>query len=157
VSTRRIDVLLVCDPGGHFAELAQLRAVWGDATRVWVVPGAEASAELLRDEGVIMARGPTRRSLRALIANSRLAWRVLRDLRPLVILSTGAGLAVPFAWLGRLHGARFVYIECSGRVGISLTGRLIAPIATQFYVQWPEAATRVRGARYAGSVSFPAS
>ena len=157
MTRRRVDVLLVCDPGGHFAELAQLRAVWGDATRVWVTPFAEASTELLSDERVIIARGPTRRSLRALIANSRLAWRVVRDLRPLVILSTGAGLAVPFAWVGRLHGARFVYIECSGRVGISLTGRLVAPIATRFYVQWPEAATRVRGGRYAGSVSFPAS
>jgi hypothetical protein len=157
VTGRRVDVLLVCDPGGHLAELAQLRAVWGDATRVWVIPDAGASTELLSDERVIMACGPTRRSLRALIANSRLAWRVVRDLRPLVILSTGAGVAVPFAWLGRLHGARFVYVECSGRVGISLTGRLIAPIATQFYVQWPEAATRVRGGRYAGSVTFPVS
>ena len=75
-------------------------------------------------------------------------------LRPAVVITTGAALSVPFAWVGRLFGARVVYIECSGRVGISLSCRLIAPVAHRLYVQWPEVAPQVSKARYAGTIFF---
>ena len=62
-------------------------------------------------------------------------------MRPKVVLTTGAGVAVPFAWVARLRGAKVVYVESLARIeGPSLTCRLIAPIATRRYVQWPELA-----------------
>jgi len=61
---------------------------------------------------------------------------------------------VPFAWVGRLFGARVVYIECSGRIGVSLSCRLVTPVANRLYVQWPEVASSIPKARYAGSVFF---
>ena len=39
-----------------------------------------------------------------LLRNLRLAWSVIRSERPAAILTTGAGVAVPFAWIGRLLG-----------------------------------------------------
>ena len=51
---------------------------------------------------MILGTGPTNRSLRALASNLRLAWRVVRRERPDAILSTGAGLAVPFFLVGKL-------------------------------------------------------
>ena len=60
-------------------------------------------------------------------------------MRPAVIVTTGAGVAVPFAWVGRLYGARVVYVESLTRIERpSLTYRLIRPIVTRAYVQWPE-------------------
>ncbi len=74
-------------------------------------------------------------------------------LRPRVIVTTGAALAVPFVWVGRIRGARIVYVESVTRVtGPSLTCRLVAPVAARIYVQWPELLPLVRRARYAGSV-----
>jgi UDP-N-acetylglucosamine:LPS N-acetylglucosamine transferase len=79
------------------------------------------------------------------------AHRVIRDCRPDVILSTGAGLAVPFFVVGRLRGVRLVYVESLTRTeALSLSGRLVAPLADELFVQWPQAA---RGsARYVGSI-----
>jgi hypothetical protein len=70
-----------------------------------------------------------------------------------VLLTTGAGVAVPFAWVARMRGARVIYVESLARIeGPSLSYRLIAPVASRSYVQWPELAERLPGARFAGAV-----
>ncbi len=39
---------------------------------------------------------PTNRSLKALIKNTAIAWKVLRKEKPDLIISSGAAVAVPF-------------------------------------------------------------
>jgi beta-1,4-N-acetylglucosaminyltransferase len=149
VAERRRRALLVCSPGGHLLQLLTLKPAWEEMDRTWVTLAAPDSDYLLRDERRVLARGPTNRSLRALLANTRLAWRLVRRERPDAILSTGAALAVPFFLAGKLHGARLVYVESMTRTtSLSLSGRLVRPLADAFFVQWPELA---RGrARFAG-------
>lgn len=149
-----VTLLLVADPGGHLFELAGLRDVWSRFTRVWVTVRASDVETLLPDERVVFAHGHTRRSLTNLVRNSLLAVRVVRRLRPAVVITTGAALSVPFAWAGRVYGARVVYIECSGRVGVSVSCRLVAPAADRLYVQWPEVVSEISKARYAGTIFF---
>lgn len=147
-----VTLLLVADPGGHLFELAGLREVWSRFPRAWVTVRASDVDTLLPGERVIFAHGHTRRSAKNLVRNSLLALRTVRRLRPAVVMTTGAALSVPFAWAGRLFGARVVYIECSGRVGISVSCRLIAPVADRLYVQWPEVVSQASKARYAGTI-----
>jgi beta-1,4-N-acetylglucosaminyltransferase len=151
---RRSDgpVLLICSAGGHLLQMLELRPAWEPFPRVWVTFDKSDTRSLLRDERVLHAFGPTNRSLRNFLRNLRLAFRILRRERPSAVLTTGAGLAVPFAWVARLHGVPSVYVESVTRIEqLSLSGRLIRPIAKGLYVQWPECAARVRGARFAGS------
>ena len=59
--------------------------------------------------------------------------------RPSMIVSSGAAIAVPFFYFGKLFGARTVYIEVYDRIdGPTLTGKLIYPVTDDFYVQWEE-------------------
>jgi beta-1,4-N-acetylglucosaminyltransferase len=147
------NALLVCSPGGHLLQMMRLRPAWEDLEATWVTLEAADSRHLLRDADVVFAVGPTNRSLRALLANLRLAWRVVRRQRPAVILSTGAALAVPFFVVGKLHGCRLVYVESLTRAKeLSLAGKLVYPLADAFFVQWPEAAGRRRRARYVGGL-----
>jgi UDP-N-acetylglucosamine:LPS N-acetylglucosamine transferase len=149
----RSDLLLVCSTGGHLLQLVALREAWLPFSRTWVTFDKSDARSLLRDERVIFARGPTNRSIKNLLRNLAIAWRVVSETRPTVVLTTGAGVAVPFAWVARLRGASVVYVESLARIdGPSLSYRLIAPIATRRYVQWPELALSVRGARFAGNV-----
>jgi hypothetical protein len=147
-----VSVLLVCSPGGHLLELRELAPAWEGETVSWVtLPGADVD-DLLRGEDVTLAHGPTNRSISKLLQNIVLAWREVRRRRPKAILSTGAALAVPFFVIGRLHGARCVYVESRARThSLSRSGRLVYPLATSFFVQWP-GATRWKRARYAGSI-----
>ena len=147
------DLLLVCSSGGHLQQLLALRDAWGEYSHVWVTFDKSDAQSLLEGERVVYAHWPTNRSLRNLVRNLFVARRVLRDVRPRVVLTTGAGVAVPFAWLGRLHGARVVYVESFTRIEKpSLTCRLVAPVADRVYAQWPELVEAVPTARYAGNV-----
>ena len=146
-------VLIVCSTGGHLLQMHEMRAAWEPFERVWVTFDKSDARSLLAGERVRHAFGPTNRNIPNFLRNIRLAWRVIRDERPAAILSSGAGVAVPFAWIGRLHGARTVYVESFTRMDeLSLSGRMIAPVATRFYVQWPELAARNRRARFAGNL-----
>src|SRR5262249_9202884 len=103
-------------------------------------------------ERVVIARGPTNRSLKALLSNLRLAWHVVRSERPDAILSTGAALAFPFFLVGKLYGAKLVFVESLTRTSrLSLTGRLVYPLADIVFVQWPDAVRRAK-TRFAGNL-----
>jgi UDP-N-acetylglucosamine:LPS N-acetylglucosamine transferase len=145
--------MLVCSNGGHLMQMLLLEPSYRDFDATWVtLPGTDVE-HLLADRRVILGHGPTNRSLSRLLLNFALAWRVIRRERPDVILSTGAALAVPFFVVGRLMGARRVYVESLTRTqSLSLSGRLVYPLASAFFVQWPGAAGRRRRAVYAGSV-----
>lgn len=148
-----IDVLLVCSTGGHLLQLLALREVWDTYPHAWVTFDKSDARSLLSGERVFFAYGPTNRSIPNLLRNLLFAHRVLRETRPRVMLTTGAGVAVPFAWLARLRGARIVYVESLSRIDApSLSCRLIRPVAHRVYVQWPELARVLPGSRYAGTV-----
>ena len=150
---QRADVLLVCSSGGHLLQLEALRPAWSDFSRVWVTFDKSDARSLLRGERVVFAHGPTNRNVPNLLRNLRLALAVVRRARPRVILTTGAGVAVPFAWVGRLCGARVVYVESFTRIeGPSLSCRMIAPVADRLYVQWPDLLGRLRRSRHVGNV-----
>ena len=134
-------------------QLVALRSAWEPFTRVWVTFDKSDARSLLAHERVHFAHGPTNRSIKNLLRNLLVAWRVVRDVRPRVVVTTGAGVAVPFAWVARLRGAKVVYVESLARIeGPSLTYRLIAPVATRRYVQWPELAKALPRSRFAGNV-----
>lgn len=99
-----------------------------------------ADAErLLADEAVYWAYSPTTRNVVNLVRNLWLAFRLLRRLRPEVVVSNGAGVAVPFFALARLLGVRTVFVEVYDRIdSTTMTGRLCRPLSDLFLVQWPE-------------------
>jgi UDP-N-acetylglucosamine:LPS N-acetylglucosamine transferase len=148
-----VDVLLVCSTGGHLFQLVALSQSWSGLSRAWVTFDKSDARSLLRGERVHFAYGPTNRSLKNLLRNLPFAWRLLSELRPKTIVTTGAGVAVPFAWLGRLFGARVAYVESFTRMDSpSLSCRMIRPVADRVYVQWPELAKRLPGSRYCGGI-----
>jgi beta-1,4-N-acetylglucosaminyltransferase len=115
-------------------------------------PTADAR-QLLSGEEVHFAAHPTNRSVKNLLRNFVIAFRVVSDLRPAAVVTTGAGVAVPFCYVAKLFGAKIIYIESLARITeLSLTGRLIYPIADRLFVQWPQLEESVAKAEYAGNL-----
>jgi len=146
-------ILLVCSPGGHLVQMLSLEPAWEGLEAKWATLPSSDVDYLLDGQDVVLGRGPTNRSLKNLVHNFRIAWRTVRDYKPDVILSTGAALAVPFFIVGRLQGQRCVYVESFTRVNnLSVSGRLVYPLAHAFFVQWPGLRKRFRKATHVGSV-----
>lgn len=145
-------ILLVACSGGHLLQMMALKPAWQDLERRWVTLEAADSKYLLDPGEVVFAHSPVARNIPNFFRNLALARRIICEYRPDVILSTGAALAVPFFVMGRLLGVRTVYVESFTRVNRpSLTGRLVYPLASVFFVQWPSSFRR-RRTLYAGSV-----
>lgn len=150
-----VDVLLVCSSGGHLLQLLSLQKAWDGRGRLWVTFDKSDARSLLVGERGVFAHGPTNRNIPNLLRNLALAWRLIRRRRPETIITTGAGVAVPFCWIGRLYGSRVVYVESFTRIdSVSLSCRLIRPVATRVYVQWPEMQQLLPDARYVGGNVF---
>jgi UDP-N-acetylglucosamine:LPS N-acetylglucosamine transferase len=149
-----VRLLLVCSSGGHLFEMLCLREFWKDKERAWVsFPTSDAKHLLAGEHEVHWAAYPTVRNVPNLLRNLRLAWRILGESPPDLILTTGSGVAVPFLWMARLRGIPTVFVESITRIhDLSLTARLVKPFATRMLVQWPELAAKVPGVEYHGRI-----
>ena len=132
-------ICLVGSSGGHLAHLNMLKPFWSREDRFWVTFDKEDARSILKDEKMYPCYFPTNRNLKNLIKNTFLAIRILRKERPDVIISSGAAVAVPFFYLGKLFGAKIVYIEVFDRIDKpTVTGKLVYPVTDKFIVQWEE-------------------
>lgn len=138
MSTQR-QALLVGSSGGHLTQLWALQPWWAEWERTWVTFDSPDALSLLADEDVVWAFHPTTRNIPNLLRNLRLAWTQLRRIKPDIVVSTGAGVALPFFVLARLMRIPTAYIEVYDRIdSATLTGRLCRPFTTLMCVQWDE-------------------
>lgn len=132
-------ICLVGSSGGHLTHLYMLKPFWEKRERFWVTFDKEDARSLLDGEKTYPCYYPTNRSLKALIINMRIAWKILRKEKPDLIISSGAAVAVPFFYIGKLLGAKLIYIEVFDRIDKpTLSGRAVYPIVDRFVVQWEE-------------------
>lgn len=136
---KKIKVCLVGSSGGHLTHLYLLKPFWSENERFWVTFDKEDAGSILKDENVYHCYFPTNRNLKNLFKNTFLAWRVLKKEKPDLIISSGAAVAVPFFYIGKLFKAKTVYIEVFDRIDSpTITGRLVYPVTDTFIVQWEE-------------------
>lgn len=134
-----LKICLVGSSGGHLTHLYMLKPFWKNKKHFWVTFNKEDARSLLSGERMYSCYYPTNRSIKALIKNTAIAWKVLRKERPNLIISTGAAVAVPFFYLGKLFGAKLIYIEVFDRIDKpTLTGKMVYSIVDEFIVQWEE-------------------
>ena len=153
MQVNNMKICLVGSSGGHLTHLYMLKPIWEEQERFWVTFPKTDAQSLLQGERLIPCYFPTNRNIKNLIRNTFLAWKVLRREKPELIISSGAAVAVPFFYLGKLFGAKTVYIEVFDRIDKpTLTGRLVYPVTDRFIVQWEDLLKIYPKAVYGGRV-----
>ena len=136
-------VLLISSTGGHFQAMLRLHPFWRKHECCWVTFQTTSTELVLNGENVYWAYSPTNRNLPNLIRNFWLAFKVIYQERPELILSTGAGVAVPFIIVAKLAGVRTAFIESFTRVEeLSLSAKLVLPFLDVVYVPWSKIAAK---------------
>jgi beta-1,4-N-acetylglucosaminyltransferase len=132
-------ICLVTSSGGHLMHLLQLKKWWIANDRFWVTFDKEDAKSALEGEKVYNCYYPTNRNIINLLRNTLLSIRLLFLEKPNIIISTGAGVAIPFFYIGKLLGSKLIYIEVYDRISLpSLTGKIVYPITDRFIIQWEE-------------------
>ena len=147
-------LLLVCTSGGHFSTMRSLKSFWSVHERVWVTD-LKKDTEILKDnEKVHWLPYQAPRDLLALILNIPKTLRIICIEKPDLIISTGASLAINFAFIAKLFGIKFLYIESISRAEeLSVTGKIVYLLSHEFYVQWPELSKKYSKVLFKGYAS----
>lgn len=132
-------ICLVSSSGGHLTHLYMLKPFWENKEHFWVTFDKKDAKSLLKGEKMYPCYYPTNRSLKALIINMKHAWKILKKEKPDLIVSSGAAVAVPFFYLGKILGAKTIYIEVFDRIDKpTITGKIVYPVTDKFIVEWEE-------------------
>ncbi|QQR89132.1 MAG: hypothetical protein IPJ88_13045 [Myxococcales bacterium] len=146
---RKAKVAIVSSVGGHLTDVLSVLPAFSDVERLWIL---QDESPLLPDSERAFVVAHAERDLRVLYNFFEFLVLFSRE-KPDVVVSPGAGIAVPAAVIARLFGIPVIYLECScSVVQLSLTGRIMRFLTSRFFVQWRGLASKTKGARYIGGV-----
>lgn len=148
-----IKLCCAASAGGHTYELLQLGELLDRYPGILITESKSVDRAF---DAVYTLELVNRKSLRYLFrfAGSMVTiWNILRRERPTHILSFGAMCTVPVCLLGKLMGMKVIYVESFTRVkDLSLTGKLLYPVADLVLVQWRQLALKYPKAVYGGAL-----
>lgn len=145
--------MLVCTSGGHFSTMKSLEKFWSQHERVWVTDAQKDTAALAGSERVHWLPYQAPRDLIMVAQNLPATLKIVVKEKPDLIVSTGASIAINFAWAAKLLGRKFMFIESLSRSQeLSLTGKIVYPACDELYVQWPEMSNRYSKANFVGHI-----
>lgn len=143
-------ICLACSAGGHLTEMLQLKEIYKKYDHFFLTFKREDSRELAKKEKVCFVKDTSRNPLNFIINFFQSLWILLKK-RPDIIITTGAGVAVPTCYLAKGFGKKIIFIEtfCRPTEG-SLSGKVVYPIADLFLVQWKTQLKKYKKAIYGG-------
>lgn len=147
-------ICLSCTHGGHFIEMTRLLDAFKGHDYFFVTYKSEARINL-KNAYFIKFEEKGLRAKIMLIKTIINAFRILIKEKPDVIVSTGGGeIAVPFSYIGKILGAKIIFIETLARITTpSAGGKLVYPVADLFLVQWESLLSQYgKKAKYWGKV-----
>ncbi len=147
-------VLFVCSSGGHLLQLYTLyNALDLSDDNIWVSFDKPDARSLLKFQRTYWAHYPTNRNYKNLIKNALLAIKIFLKEKPTHVVSTGAGVAIPFFMLAFCLNKRTIYIESYARKhDLSLTGKVMYRISRHFFVQSEILRKKYKKAVFCGTI-----
>ena len=146
-----IRIMAVASGGGHWVQLQRVMPAFEghDVTFVTINPTYKADVP---GERVLIVRDSTRWNKLGLIILGLQVFLSLIRIRPHIVVSTGAAPGFMAIVLGRLLGAKTVWLDSIANVEeVSMSGRMVRRWAVLWLTQWPHLATD-DGPKYAGRV-----
>lgn len=151
METKKTKVVALSSGGGHWVQLLRLRPAFAECDIVFVTvkAGYEADVAPARFRTIPDAN---RWSKLKLLRTAFCVFRVLWQERPDVVVSTGAAPGYFAIRIGKLLGARTVWVDSVANVEtLSMSGERVKPHADMWLTQWPHLAVS-GGPQFKGSV-----
>ncbi len=143
-------ICCISSHGGHLHELTE--ATTGITGNLyWVTFKTKHTAALLKDKRHYFIIDPVTSKLKYLLNAVQSLYHIIKE-RPKVIISTGAGIAIPSMLLGKyLLRAKIIYIESAAAVvEPSKTGMFMYKHSDLFLIQWDTLKKFYPNAKYVG-------
>lgn len=135
------------------SQLLKLSNSWKGHDVFWITTTAVV-AQKLCESGKVYAVGESNREhFISVIKSLMRCTKIIFQERPDVVISTGAAVGCIVCFLSKLLGAKIIWIDSiTNTERLSMSGRLVYPIADLFLVQWPKLAEKYHDVEYTGAV-----
>lgn len=154
MKSEKLKIGLIASAGGHMSQLLKTAQSWQQYD-VFCVTTTEVVTEKLSRYGKVYSVGECnrRQPIRVFAVFLRCSFLILRH-RPDVIISSGAAVGCMCCFIGKLTGAKIIWIDSITNVKrLSLSGWFVRHIASLFLVQWPELMNKYKHVEYRGPLT----
>jgi UDP-N-acetylglucosamine:LPS N-acetylglucosamine transferase len=145
-------VLLVASAGGHWIELHRLKAAFVGADCQFVST-SKGMTPPLGERDVLEIADTARDSAWAMTPTLIGLLRIFHSFDPDLVVSTGAAPGALALVIAKAFGARTIWIDSiANSETLSLSGRLVRPVADVRITQWQHLAEENQSLRYLGQI-----
>jgi UDP-N-acetylglucosamine:LPS N-acetylglucosamine transferase len=148
---KRKKLLAVASGGGHWVELLRLVPAFSECEIVFMTVNPEYRLDVPHHKFYTIFDATRWTRMRLVRAASQMFWLCCKE-RPDVIVSTGAAPGYLAIRIGKLLGARTIWLDSIANAEeLSLSGAMAGRYADLWLTQWPHLA-REGGPQYRGAV-----
>jgi len=149
--SRKMRLLAVASGGGHWVQLLRLRPAFSDHQVTYVTVNKSYRADIGSAEFCVVNDTTRQNWFGLVLLCIRLLWHFLR-VRPDVVVTTGAAPGYFAVRLGKLFGARTIWIDSIANVSaLSLSGQRAEQHVDLCLTQWSHLSSK-GGPQFAGAV-----
>jgi beta-1,4-N-acetylglucosaminyltransferase len=146
--TNNDTICLVTPSGGHLTEIRMLGEIYRSRPHYYIMNTPIVEPEDMNGRTILVSFSI--RDIKFFI-NMWEAFKILRRIKPKVILTTGGGFSVAFAAVGKILKVPTVYIETAAKVHTpTVTGRIMYHLADRFFYQWRQVEPHFPRGEYVG-------
>lgn len=148
-------VIFAASSGGHITEILKLEELFKSYEYLLVTEKTDVTTYLQDKYNVkYLKYGPNKNKFKYvfnIISNIFRCIRIVYKFKPDTIVSTGAQIGGFVCYIGKLFGAKVIYIESLAKTQtLSKTGKNVYKLADKFYVQWKSLEKKYEKAEYLG-------
>ena len=148
---KKTRILAVSSGGGHWIQMLRLRPAFADKHVTFASVGSSAAQDVAPAPYYSIPDANRAQKLKLIGLLIRLCWLALR-VRPDVVISTGAAPGYFAVRMGRMLGARTLFLDSIANAEeLSLSANLARRHCDLVLTQWPDLAEQ-DGPQYRGSV-----
>jgi len=153
IRQEKLRICVVASSGGHLSQLLKLADSWAGYGTFCITTTDIVRAKLEKyGKTYVVGECNRQHPFKLAVVLIRCLSAVLRE-KPKVVISTGAATGCITCFLGKIIGAKVIWIDSITNVNkLSFSGRLVRHIADLLLVQWPELADQYEKAEYVGTV-----
>lgn len=149
---KTVKILAISSSGGHWIQLLRLRPAFVGCRVTYVTTFSGADSSLSGERSFKILDSSKSSKLKLLFSSIQIFFILLR-VRPNVIVTTGAAPGVISLVIGRLFGARRLWIDSiANGEELSLAGKIATKHAHLCLTQWPHIAERSQYVEFRGSI-----
>jgi UDP-N-acetylglucosamine:LPS N-acetylglucosamine transferase len=153
IANTNLYICLTASAGGHTSQLLRLTEGW-KGYDTFCVTTSDVVQERFQEHGKVYVVGECNRQHPIRVAKVLIqCMSVVFKERPDVVITTGAAAGCMVCIMGKLLGAKIVWIDSIANISrLSLSGRIVRPFADLFLTQWPELASKSCHVYYVGAI-----